>query len=284
MTTNLPLGSVVVGVDGSSHSNIALSWAIDLASRERRALVIAHATGDRTHVLTGEAARFAAQDKRIEGTRVVESAFATAVKDAPDLHIETLVRATAPKDLLIELSQHAHVVVIGSRGLGPLGSIALGSVSVAVASGARCPVVVARDAVLADKAVVVGVDGTAASAQALEFAFAQASERHGVLRVVHCSASIPFDQQGDSTHDEVVVSESLAGLREKYVDVRVETEITTRPAVDYLVEVSSDAALVVVGARAHHGPAASLLGSVSQIVVEKARSSVAVVHPLVESH
>ena len=284
MSTKLPLGSVVVGVDGSSHSNVALSWAVAQASRERRPLVIIHATGSGTAVRTGEAAHAAAQQRRIEGTKVVEHAFATARRTAPDLHVETVVRAQSPKDLLIELSRHAHVIVVGSRGLGTLGSIALGSVSVAVASGARCPVVVARDAVQADApAVVVGVDGTPASSGALEFAFAQASERHGVLRVVHAAAVIPFDQGGDGTYDEVRVSESLAGLREKYIDVRVEIEITTRPAVEYLVEASGDADLLVVGARAHHGPAAALLGSVSQVVVEKARSSVAVVHPLSEA-
>lgn len=284
MSTKLPLGSVVVGVDGSSHSDIALSWAVAQAARQRRPLVIAHATGSAAVTLPGEAAHVAAQARRIEGNRVVESAFATAWRAAPDLHVETLVRAQSPKELLIELSRHAHVVVVGSRGLGTLGSIALGSVSVAVASGGRCPVVVARDAVQTEApAVVVGVDGTPASSGALEFAFAQASERHAVLRVVHAAAIIPFDQEGDGTYDEVRVSESLAGLREKYVDVRVEVEITTRAAVDFLVEASGQADLLVVGARAHHGPAAALLGSVSQVVVEKARSSVAVVHPLSEA-
>ncbi|HET7690679.1 MAG TPA: universal stress protein [Nocardioidaceae bacterium] len=285
MTTRLPLGSVVVGVDGSSHSNVALSWAIAQATRERRPLVIAHATGAAPHGLTGEGAHHAAQERRIEGTRVVEKAFATAVSANSDLHVETLVRAQSPRHLLIELSQHARVVVIGSRGLGTLGSIALGSVSVAVSSGAHCPVVVARDAVQKDTAsIVVGVDGTAASSGALEFAFAQASERGVLLRVVHGSATVPFDQQGDGTYDEVRLAESLAGLREKYVDVVVETEITPRAAVDRLVEVSREADLLVVGARAHHGPAAALLGSVSQVVVEKARCSVAVVHPLVDAH
>lgn len=285
MTTKLPLGSVVVGVDGSAHSDTALSWAIAQADRERRSLVIVHATGSGPVALTGEAAHKAAQQRRIDGTRVVEAAFATATRTTPSLHVQTLVRAQSPKDLLIELSRHAHLVVLGSRGLGALGSIALGSVSVAVSSGARCPVVVARDAVQPEgAAVVVGVDGTAASSGALEFAFAQASERHGVVRVVHAGAVIPFDQQGDGTYDEVRVSESLAGLREKYVDVSVEIEISTRSAVDCLVEASADAELVVVGARAHHGPAACLLGSVSQLVVEKAHSSVAVVHPVTEAH
>ncbi|HSV37895.1 MAG TPA: universal stress protein [Nocardioidaceae bacterium] len=190
------------------------------------------------------------------------------------LRVETLVRATGAKELLLRLAEHAHVVVLGSRGLGSIGSLALGSISVAVASGANTPVVVVRTpgaGIPHPRRIVVGADGTAASAAALEFAFAQASARSVPLNVVHCS------DERDPEVEGLRLAESVAGLQEKFIDVAATFEIVHGRADRYLVHASGDSDLVVVGARGHHGPAAALLGSVSQLVVERSSCSVAVV-------
>ena len=82
----------------------------------------------------------------------------------------------------------AHLVVLGSRGRGPLRSSVLGSVSASVARHAHCPVVVCRPGGAPDTVhgVLVGADGADASRPVLEFAFLQASLRGMPLTVMHC--------------------------------------------------------------------------------------------------
>jgi nucleotide-binding universal stress UspA family protein len=289
MNTKLPLGSIVVGVDGSAHSVDAVAWAVAQATRDHRPLVIAHATGRPTPVLGGPVDTPASrQTRRIAGRRHVDAALKVAKQTAPDLRVETLVGATSAWRMLLGLADQAHLVVVGSRGLGPIGSVALRSVSVAVASGANAPVVVVRTpGYLAQTArIVIGTDGTSASTDALEFGFAQASSRRVPLTVAHCTSEVLGVRNGEVRPTELPyneevslrLAEALAGLQEKYVDVTADVKIARGSAAEYLIRASSAADLVVVGARGHHGPGASFLGSVSQTVVERAHCSVAVVH------
>jgi nucleotide-binding universal stress UspA family protein len=290
MSTKLPLGSILVGVDGSAQSLEAVSWAVGQATRDHRPLVIATATGRHAPVLGGPvqtpASRMA---RRIAGRRHVEAALKVAKQATPGLRIETLVRPTSARLMLMGLADQAHLVVVGSRGLGPIGSVALRSVSVAVASGANAPVVVVRTPgyLAQTPRIVVGTDGTPASTEALEFAFAQASSRRVPLSVVLCTSDAVVGVHGgdvlpaETPHhaeDQLLLAESVAGLQEKYVDVAADLRVARGPAAEYLVQASTDADLVVVGARGHHGPGASFVGSVSQNVIERAHCSVAVVH------
>ena len=294
MNAKLPLGSIVVGVDGSAQSLDAVRWAAGQAAREHRPLVIANATGRPAPVLGAPAETPASrQARRIAGRRHVERASKVAQQAAPDVRVETLVRPTSARLMLMGLADQAHLVVVGSRGLGPIGSVALRSVSVAVASGANVPVVVVRSPgyLVQTPGIVVGTDGTPASADALEFAFAQASSRRVPLTVVLCTSDAVLGlHSGDflpaevphHADDRLRLAESVAGLQEKYVDVSPDLKVARGPAAEYLIQASSDADLVVVGARGHHGPGASFLGSVSQNVVERALCSVAVIHPRAE--
>ena len=102
----------------------------------------------------------------------------------PDLEISPEVRHGSPADVLVELSAHARLVVVGSRGRAPVAATLLGSVSAKVATHARCPAVVVRGHPRTGQ-VVVGLDGSPSSGDALEFAF-DAAERYGTeLLAVH---------------------------------------------------------------------------------------------------
>jgi nucleotide-binding universal stress UspA family protein len=169
-------------------------------------------------------------------------------------------------------------------------ALLLGSVSGAVAVHAASPVVVVRpgdgrtDGEPAH--VVVGVDGGPSSTTALETAFAIASAQHRPLDVVHTwSADDTFVDRSSYLQrieqveaHERMLAEAVAGYAEKYPDVPVTRRVADGGAVPILVTMSQDAELVVVGSRGRTG-LASVLGSASRDLVERAHCTVMVVRP-----
>jgi nucleotide-binding universal stress UspA family protein len=169
-------------------------------------------------------------------------------------------------------------------------ALLLGSVSGAVAGHAASPVAVVRPVrrrADGERAhVVVGVDGGPSSTAALETAFDIASAQHRPLDVVHTwSADDTFIDRNSYLQrveqveaHERMLSESLAGYMEKYPDVPLQRHVSDGGAVPTLVAMSENAELVVVGSRGRTG-LASLLGSASRDLVERAHCTVMVVRP-----
>jgi nucleotide-binding universal stress UspA family protein len=179
------------------------------------------------------------------------------------------------------------MLVVGTRGLGRVRSLLVGSVSGAVARHAPCPAVVVRDTGAAARpaGVVVGVAdgpvevpsgsryGSAPEVDAvLALAFEVSEARSLPLTVLHCSWADP-----DVGPDLERVQEAVArhGTAHPQVTVRVET--ARGYADEHLVRASGDAALVVVGRRHQPFLGELVYGSVAPVVVEHAQCSVAVV-------
>lgn len=285
----IPTGSIVVGIDGSDHADRAAGWAAEVAAREHRPLVLAHAVhlaegwllppmvdvGTLNTEITEEA------DALVERTRRwLENKYA-------GLEVTSVCTPDDARDVLIELSRHAHLVVVGSRGRGRVRSLVLGSVSSAVVRHARCPVVVlpASPAEPPGRGVVVGVGGTNLSIPTLELAFRAASWRDEPLRVVHCFFE-PVNTDGEAlaapahsgyVDERLLVSEALAGLREKYPDVAVTIELDRALMDDVLQELAATAGLVVVGSQEHTALTDFVLGSVATALLERSRCPIAVV-------
>jgi nucleotide-binding universal stress UspA family protein len=171
------------------------------------------------------------------------------------------------------------LLVVGSRGRGPLKSSFLGSVSVSVARHAGCPVVVCRPSERAAgfAGVTVGADGTEACLPVIEFAFAQASLRGVPLTVVHAFWDVvtPVVAEGDELH--ALLSESVAGLREKYPDVHVELQLTRGLVDECLAGVDPTEELLVVGRPDASVWARFVHASSALAVLERARTTVAVI-------
>ena len=284
-------GSVVVGVDGSAASGAALDWAVRFATLESRPLTVVHACGLPGTMAGFEGAETAEREMLTVGRSLAREAERAARSAAPGV-VSTIVVMGSPGTVLVEASETAAAVVVGARGRGAVASALLGSVSGQVAREAHCPVVVARSDARADRGpVLVGVDGTPASAAAVEFGFHQAAARAALLTVLHVStqlrdrSSSALDTMSYAERIELsdvqerMVAETVAGLVEKYPDVAV-TEVYRRgDAARRLVEASRDASLVVVGSRGRRLLSSTLLGSVSRVVVERAECPVAVVRP-----
>jgi nucleotide-binding universal stress UspA family protein len=134
-------GRVVVGVDGSAHSKLALQRAAELAAQTGATLepVIAwqYPATAHTYALTDwSPERDAAETLRL----ALEEAFPSGV---PDWVTPTVAPGPAAH-ALIEASRGAELIVVGSRGHGGFAGLLLGSVSSACSEYAHCPVLVMR--------------------------------------------------------------------------------------------------------------------------------------------
>jgi nucleotide-binding universal stress UspA family protein len=205
---------------------------------------------------------------------------------AVDIQFQQVALGAAPA--LIEASRDAELVVIGHRGLGGFGELLLGSVGAQVSAHAHAPVIVVRpEPAGPDAPVVVGVDGSAGSEPAIEFAFREAAARGVPLDAVHVYWARAADTLRDPDADadararaeaEAVLDSALRPWEARFPDVGVRRQPVHSLNPEYcLVELSRTAGLVVVGSRGRGGFAGLLLGSVSQALVHHASCPVAVV-------
>lgn len=289
-TTNAHAGTIVFGVDGSESAGQALAWAVDQAVAERRALTLAHAVSP----LRTEWRSPAGLDNQggdalfTEGHELLDIARATVAARAPELEVHEVLRAEDPRALLIDLSTEAAMVVLGSRGRGPVRSLLLGSVGVALSRHAHSAVVVHRptNPGKVRRGVLVGIDGTEDSRATLEFAFAQASVHDLPLTVLHsfwdAQASVAGAHRVDVHSSEfeeqrLLIAEAISGMGEKFPDVHVEIELARGYPGDCLVQAGAQMNLIVLGA--HRGGRAKgiAFGTAAATVVEHATCPVAVV-------
>lgn len=134
---------VVVGVDGSTISVRAVDFAFDFASRHRCRLVAVHAWSDLPldHVPDWDLDHDEAQR---EASELLSRSLAGCAERYPDVAVRKVVTVQRPAQALVEASQDAGLLVVGSRGRGPIRRAVLGSVSHAVVHAAHCTVAVLR--------------------------------------------------------------------------------------------------------------------------------------------
>ncbi|MEP7034439.1 MAG: universal stress protein [Dermatophilaceae bacterium] len=290
-TKPVPCGAIVVGVDGSPTSDLALTWAVDEAARRGRPLHIIHAFSY-GYPMTNFGLGYAINGLRPLADQVRKDAVFHARRAAPDLAVTWGEPACRPAPALLEASEGADTVVLGARGMSAARGVFIGSVSVQVAAHARCPVVIVHDTPTQMDAiapVVVGVDGSEVSGSAIAYAYEQASSRGVGLTVVHAwwldniedaaaAAIWAVNWQRFAKEEQALVAESLTGWQEKYPEVAVRRHSVRGLPVEALIRQSESASLVVVGTRGRGGFGGLLLGSVSQGVMHRAKCPVAIVH------
>lgn len=289
---------VVVAVDGSDASKNAVRWAANTAAKRGIPLRLA-SSFTMPQFLYAEGMvppKELFDELQAETMQVIEEARAIANEVAPEIKIGYTMAEGAPIDMLLEMSDSVTMIVMGSRGLGGLSGMVMGSVSAAVVSHAHCPVVVVRgDNVVTEVnkygPVVVGVDGSEISAQATEFAFKEAQARGATLVAVHTwmdmqvQASLAglaaAQQEWNVVEDEQrqLLDERLAPFTERFPDVEVGKLVTRDRPVRALVEAARDAQLLVVGSHGRGGFRGMLLGSTSRALLQSAPCPLVVVRP-----
>jgi nucleotide-binding universal stress UspA family protein len=268
---------ILVGYDGSSSSHQALSWAAREARERGVALTLCHTwtRGSAGPPLAGEPEDLARESAERILTTAMRSAF------APDVH-RLLAEGPAARTLC-EHSRDADMVVVGSRGLGGLSGLMLGSVSLQVAGFAAVPVVVVRGhwrpvGEYLPGHIVVGADGSEATGPALAFAGAEAALR-GVPLTVVCALSDAPGNMGMAHRIEEDVERSVIRFEKEHPGVPVHRQITVESPRTALLAAAQDAQLLVVGCRGRGGLEGMALGSVTQALLRGAPCPLAVVHP-----
>ncbi|TDQ53402.1 universal stress protein [Actinorugispora endophytica] len=292
-------GAVVVGVDGSAGSARALDWAVTAALARGTGLRLVYALGLPlvTLPLGGPVRMAPSQETSAAAAAMLAQALERVHAAAPGLPVTSEVSRVEAHHALLKAAEGASLVVVGSRGLGGVGSLFLGSVSFRVAAHARCPVVVVPPGEGAPTVgrgrVVVGVDGSEHASAALRFALAEAAHTRSEVVALHAwtappapvdpfvvvGADVGADRERQDARTRAWVSEDVERARTPETrEVPVRVEASEGHHARALLEAGADADLVVVGSRGRGGFAGLLLGSVSQAVLHHAPVPVAVVH------
>ncbi|MEV3860636.1 universal stress protein [Streptomyces sp. NPDC050095] len=305
------LRPVVVGVDASPESLAAVEWAATEALRRDRPLRLVHACNWSPHppsdVPTGVTAAGAAQTARAR--TVLDVAMARVDTDRPAIRASADLLEGPASVALLRVGGQGELLVLGSRGLGAVSGVVVGSVAQTVAAAAPVPVVLVRahageagpgsgldrdgeepkDAPIAD--VVLGLDLADPCDEVIEFAFTAAELRGARLHVVSAWRSPAFYLPGPG---ELALARGpqreeewrgfqeavLQSWRGKFPDVPVLGTLAAGRAATPLLSATEQACLVVVGRRTPEGRAGQHNGPVTHAVVHHARCPVAIVpHP-----
>ncbi|MGX1161260.1 nucleotide-binding universal stress UspA family protein [Arthrobacter sp. SLBN-100] len=268
---------IVVGVNGSGGSEAAMLWSLQRAARHKLSVIAVHALDDRWM-----SPEFTYQDViRESGMQLLRQVQEDAAKKEPGVDVRIRLGEGSPASVLKDLSRDASMVVIGSHNRtwadgGPMTDRAL-----QVVAASDCPVaVIPQDQGPAGRGVVVGVDGSEESLQAVALAAAEADREGDVLTAVlafrrpswWAQRGMPVRGLAEAIEEEdrIVLAESVAGLTDKYPDlvVRQRLENDEDPA-KALVAAAADARLLVLGSRGRGGFSRLLLGSTAHAVLQR---------------
>jgi nucleotide-binding universal stress UspA family protein len=283
---------LVLGIDDPDESAVPLQWAAAEAARRRLPLRLLHTQPQMLNFPSEY--ELMRRELREGGERLLATAGARVAELAPDVEVQTVVELDSePAEALLEQAAEAELLVLGSSGRSAIGDLLAPSATPGVIRRAPCPVVVVRtprdgSAGLPEGPVVVGVDGSELSAGAVALAFREASVWETSLVAVHAwsAPSVAFTERaayGLSETDTVeptrqvhaaLLSESLAGWREKHPDVEVVERLVQAHPSQALIDASADARLLVTGTRGRGGFAGMLLGSVSSAALHHAHCPV----------
>ncbi|MFI2223301.1 universal stress protein [Streptomyces fradiae] len=314
--------SVVAGVDGSAESLAAAEWAAAEARRRALPLRIVHIGQDRAPSLvrppmTGAApASAGAVLIRRRPGRVPREVAERLRRAAPGLDVAVEQGPGRPARALLRSARDAEVLVLGSRGLGAVGGLLAGSVSLPVIAHAPCPVVVVRaraaawpppgpagdvpgaagdvsgaagGAVPGGGEVVLGLDLARPSDALVGYAFDAAASRGAALRVVHgwsagaghggsgSASAAPGPGGGPSRPGTPPLTGVLRPWRDMYAEVPVAEQCVVGSPGEHLAEAARGASLLVVGRRVRHAALGAHIGPVAHAVLRHCAAPVAVV-------
>jgi nucleotide-binding universal stress UspA family protein len=280
------LEKIIVGYDGDETGDDALALGASLARTFDSELLVAHVFDDLVAKVSDEAAAAVATQVRevfARAATLLDRGIRTRMVELPGESPAREVVALAERD-------HADLIVVGSRRLGPLQRITLGSVSDSVLRDAPCAVAVpprghGRSAQPPRRIAVGWVPSSEADA-ALRFAYALAAETDATLNVV---TTVSVREAAPLVGTTVLVDdrflEDICHSAERDVQAAVEAfggdvpltvDAVIGDAAEELVRRSAELDLIVLGSRGYGPIRRVVLGSVSFRVLREAECPVIV--------
>jgi nucleotide-binding universal stress UspA family protein len=272
-------GRVVVGVDGSVASFVALDAAAAEARRRGGGLEVITCASDRDECgpVLGAAAGRVAEHHR--GLTVITTA---AVGD--------------PAEVLADRGRDAELVVVGSRGIGGAAGLLLRSVGQRVSARISVPLLVVRSADPRHTAprhcadgVLLGLESDG-DADAALFAFEEAQLRGTRLDVLHAwtyRQNPPPNRHAAEPTEELIARQAVAAaelprevvapLRRTSPRIDVETRSVRSVPCRALIAATANAQLVVIGAHRRSTRLGPQLGPVTTALLHHSHCPVAVV-------
>jgi nucleotide-binding universal stress UspA family protein len=136
---------ILLAVDGSEHSYHAARVAANLARAMNSEILRIVVSYDRIPPFLGEPNLQQAIDARLSEAQEFLQKAVSAVGDVPaEIHSELIEGDAAESIIDVATTRNSSVIVMGSRGLGRLAGLVLGSTSQKVVSHAPCPVLIVR--------------------------------------------------------------------------------------------------------------------------------------------
>ncbi len=276
------MGTIMVGVSGRTAGHPAIGWAIGYAAPRGLAVELVHVVDITWTTLPPDWAETAL----LEAEEALRAEVERARLIDPAVSVHPRVLIGSPVHQLAEYADSSELLVVGTHPRGDISELIPTSRAARIVAAASCPVAVIRDGLAVGSGIVVGVDGSEASAAAVAFAAAQADWVGEPLTAIYAwSAPEPWgtDQSpwpaSPSEEDRRVLAEALAGLAQEYPDLHVISEVLTARPLRALYAASLHARMVVVGSHGRHGVVKAVLGSVSEDLVLAAPCPVVVVRP-----
>ena len=136
---------ILLGVDGSSHALRAAKTAGDLARCMKAKILRIVVAFESVPPYLGEPNLQAVISNRLVQAEEILEAAVKAVGEIPgDVHTEVLEGSAAEAILDVAKTRNSDIIVMGSRGLGRLTGLLIGSQSQKVVQHAPCPVLIVR--------------------------------------------------------------------------------------------------------------------------------------------
>lgn len=280
-------GPVVAGLDGSPESLAAARWAAEEAALRGLPLRLVHAwVWEPTALLP-----LASADPSPQwAERVLAQGLAEVRSAHPSLTIEADQVADSAVNTLVDAAAEAELLVLGTRGLGPVKGFLVGSVALAVVARVSGPVVLVRaeQPPSSGEDVVCGLKLEDPFEELLDFAFAAARRRARRLRVVRSWNFPPAYGYAAGPVEPHLIDELETGeassltaavqpWRDRFPDVEVVEQLEQGYAGSRLTKAGANAGLVVVGRRTRTALLGPQIGSVVHAVLHHCAAPVAVV-------
>jgi nucleotide-binding universal stress UspA family protein len=266
---------VIVGVDGSEGSQLALDWAANKAESLGPVVPVAAYHIDS---LVDGVGSVSVYDDMIDVLRQdAEARVEASTKAHPEVAANGRVVRGYPGPALVKAAEDQRLLVVGSRGRSALVETLLGSVASYCVKHATVPVAVIPHETPTDqpmKHLVVGVDGSPNSDAALAWA-ARHVAPGGKITALTCRVPAPYALELvpppplPFSELKAVVDQAVARTVESVgdVDAEIVSEVVDGDPRMALRDAAEQADLLVIGSRGHRGAAYLLVGSVTTSLV-----------------